>query len=73
MVKCRKQYSAAFKAKVALRAAIGDKSVAQISSEFHVHPSQVRVWRKQLVSALPEIFMNGRKRPRKSHEHPIDM
>jgi len=52
----RQQYEAAFKAKLALEAVKGEKTVAMIASEFEVHPSQVRKWKDQLLSMLPELF-----------------
>ena len=58
----RHQYEAAFKAKVALEAVKGEKTVAQIGSEFGVHPNQVRKWKDQLLSMLPELFSNRRKK-----------
>jgi len=36
--------------------------VAQIASEFGVHPNQVRKWEDQLLSILPESFSNRRKK-----------
>jgi putative transposase len=57
----RQQYEAAFKAKVALEAVKGEKTVAQIASEFGVHPNQVRKWKDQLLSILPEVFLDRRK------------
>jgi len=54
----RQQYKAAFKAKVALEAVKGEKTVAQIASEFGVHPNQVRKWKDQLL----ELFSDRRKK-----------
>jgi len=52
----RKRHDAAFKAKVALEAAKGEKTIAQLSSEFGVHANQIRQWRKQLLEELPRLF-----------------
>jgi len=54
----RKTYDAAFKAKVAFEAAKGEKTLAQLSSEFKVHPNQIRLWRNHLIEQLPELFSN---------------
>jgi len=54
----RKQYEAAFKAKVALEAVKGEKTIAQIATEFEVHPNQIRQWRRHLLDVLPEVFSN---------------
>ncbi len=45
----RKQYEAAFKAKVALEAVKGEKTIAQIASAYKVHPNQIRQWRLRLL------------------------
>ncbi len=58
----RKQYEAAFKAKVALEAVKGEKTIAQVASEYRVHPNQVRNWKEQLVRMLPDIFSDRRKK-----------
>jgi len=58
----RQQYEASFKAKVPLEAVKGEKTVAQIASEFGVHPDQVRKWKDQLLSMLPELFSDRRKK-----------
>ena len=52
----RRNHSAAFKAKVALDAAKGDKTIAELASQYEVHPSQIAKWKKQLLESLPEIF-----------------
>jgi transposase-like protein len=54
MVYMRKQYDAAFKAKVALEAVKGEKTIAQIAGEFGIHPNQIQRWRKGLLEMLPE-------------------
>jgi putative transposase len=58
----RKQYEAAFKARVALEAVKGEKTIAQVASEYGVHPNQVRQWKEHLLSVLPELFSDRRKR-----------
>jgi transposase len=62
MVNMRRRHDAAFKAKVALEAVKGEKPIAQIASEFGVHPNVVRKWRKQLLEMLPDLFSDRRKR-----------
>ena len=58
----RRQYEAAFKARVALEAVKGEKTVAQVASEYGVHPNQVRQWKEHLLNVLPELFSDRRKR-----------
>jgi transposase-like protein len=55
----RRQHSAEFKARVALEAVKGLKTVNEIARECEVHPVQVSQWKKDRVERLPEVF--GRK------------
>lgn len=57
----RRNHSAAFKAKVALAAAKGDKTIAELASEYHVHPNQITQWKKHLLESLPEVFSRRRR------------
>ncbi len=69
MLSCmRKTYDAAFKAKVAFEAAKGDKTIAQLASEYSVHPNQIRLWRKHLIEQLPELFSSRRPLREKAQE-----
>ncbi len=52
----RKHYTGAFKAKVALDALLGVKTVGQIAREYQVHPGQVTQWKGVLRDRLPELF-----------------
>lgn len=52
----RKRHSAQFKAKVAMEALKGLKTVQQIAKENDVHPTQVSQWKQQLAQRLPELF-----------------
>jgi len=58
----RKRYDAKIRAKVALEAVKGEKTLAELSSEFKVHPNQIRKWRKQLLECLPDLFTDWRKK-----------
>jgi len=62
MKKGRRNHSAAFKAKVALEAVKGIKSLAELAAEFEVHPTQIGKWKKQLLEDVPELFASGRRR-----------
>ena len=57
----RRNHTAQFKAKVAFEAAKGDKTIAELASEYEVHPTQITQWRKQLLELLPEIFSRRRQ------------
>lgn len=58
----RKRYEAGLKAKVALEAIKGQRTVNEIAAAYGVHPNQVAQWKKQALGQLPEIFSNGRVR-----------
>ena len=64
----RKRHDAAFKAKVALEAVKGEKTIAELSSEFGVHGNQIRHWKKRLLEELPSIFSDKRKKAEKDSE-----
>jgi transposase len=52
----RKRFTNEFKAKVALAALKGDKTMSELASEFEVHPTQVTAWRNELKERSLEIF-----------------
>jgi transposase len=58
----RRNHSAEFKAKVALSAAKGDRTIAELASQYEVHPNQIAQWKKQLLESLPEIFNRSRQK-----------
>lgn len=60
--KSRRVFSASEKAKVALAALREEQSVNEIAVERGVHPTQVRLWKKQLLEGLPTVFEDGRSR-----------
>jgi transposase len=52
----RKTYDKAFKAKVALEAIKGEKTIQQIAQDFEIHPNMVALWKKQLIDNASELF-----------------
>ena len=64
----RRNHSAAFKAKVALAAIKGDKTIAELAREYEVHPNQITQWKKQLLDSLPEVFSRRRKHEQRDQE-----
>jgi putative transposase len=64
----RRNHSAAFKAKVALAAAKGDRTIAELAGEYQVHPNQITQWKKQLFESLPEIFSRRRRNEQQDKE-----
>lgn len=56
MGKKRRRFSDQFKAKVALDAVRGVKTLAELAAQYQVHPNQVSQWKKQLLSQAQDIF-----------------
>jgi transposase len=55
----RRNHSPAFKAKVAIAAIKGDRTIAQIAEQFDVHPNQVTTWKAQLEGGAADVFDGG--------------
>ncbi len=68
MGKIRKNHDAAFKARVALEAVKGEKTLAELSSEYSVHANQIGQWRKQLLEELPTLFSDRKKKAERERE-----
>jgi len=56
----RKKFPPAFKAKVALEALKGQKTIAELARIYEVHPNQIGQWKKKLLEEVPGVF-NGRR------------
>src|SRR5215831_3822747 len=63
MKQTRKNHNAGFKAKVALAAIKGDRTVAELASAFGVHPNQIYKWKKQLLERTVSVFEDGGATP----------
>lgn len=59
----RKNHSAAFKLKVVLETYRENKTIAQIASEYKVHPTQIHKWKKKFKEEGPTLF-SGKKDPK---------
>jgi transposase len=67
----RKNYSGAFKAKVALEALSGEKTLSALSSQYGVHPNMITQWKRHAVEGLEEIFSGKRQKADSSRESEI--
>jgi transposase len=67
----RRNHSAAFKAKVAIAAIKGERTIAEIAEQFDIHPNQVTAWKAQLEGGAAEVFDNGGSAARA--EPPVDV
>jgi transposase len=61
--RARRNHSPAFKAKVALAAIKGDRTLAQLAEHFDVHPNQVTAWKAQLEGGASNVFGTGSPAP----------
>ncbi len=61
MSKKRRNHSAAFKAKVALDAIKGDKTLSELASQYSLHPNQIQTWKKKLLEGSKDIFDSSEK------------
>jgi transposase-like protein len=59
----RKQHNADFKARVAMAALSGEKTLAKLSSEFGIHPTMISRWKQELMKRASELFARGNKAP----------
>ena len=64
----RRRFTGDFKARVALEALRGDKTVQEIAAKHKVHPNQVSAWKRQAIEGLGEVFSSGVDRERQDHE-----
>ena len=64
----RRQFTGDFKAKVALEALRGDKTIQEIALRHKVHLNQVSTWKCQAMEGLGAIFFNGVDKARVDHE-----
>ncbi len=67
----RKTFPAEFKAKVALEALKGEKTTAQLSSEYGVHPHRISGWKKELQEQAGNIFNNRKDSNNHNHQQEL--
>lgn len=58
----RKQYPPSFRAKVALEAIRGERTCAELASEYQVHPTQIKKWKRTAVEGISELFTDRKRR-----------
>jgi putative transposase len=75
MSKKPRTFSPQEKAQVALSAIKGEQTIAQISSDHQVHPTQVGLWKKQALDNFSELFRDNRKKEKQEkldHQEQLD-
>ena len=69
----RRNHSPAYKAKVAVAAIKGDRTLAELSEQFDVHPNQIQDWRKRLLDNVDTVFGKGQLMREESDEKVRDL
>jgi len=64
----RRAHSDKFKAKVAIEAIKGIKTLSELATEYKIHPNQISTWKKQLQMNAAELFAHGKKSRSKTEE-----
>jgi transposase len=64
----RRNHTPAFKAKVALAAVKGEKTLAELAQQFDVHPNQITTWKAQLLDGAAGVFGSA---PRAASTAPV--
>ena len=68
----RKRYDGTFKAKVVLECLKNEKTIAELASDYGVHPNQITQRRKQALEDLPALFSSKQARKEKAYEEERD-
>lgn len=68
----KKVFSPREKAEVVLAALRENQTIAQISSTYEVHPTQISAWKKKAKENLPEIFSDKRDKENQNQEKTVD-
>ena len=70
MARKRRSFSPSFKAKVALEAIRGVKTIAEIAQKHKLHATQINLWKKQLLDSAEDVFVDGKSKPQKPSDEP---
>ena len=66
----RRNHTGSFKAKVALSALRGDKTLTEIAQQYEVHPNQVTEWKRQLAERAADVFDSSSSAGKAAHGNP---
>ena len=68
----RRKFTSEFKARVVRAALREDKTLAQLASEYDVHPNQITEWKRQVIESLPDVFSRKKKLDEQDNQQLID-
>jgi transposase-like protein len=68
----RKRYEASFKARVALAAVKGDKTLSELASEYSVHGNLVSQWKRRLLTDVPRVFEERPDEAQRDHQAVVE-
>jgi transposase len=60
MARKRRNFSPSFKSKVALEAVREQRTISELAQKYKLHPTQINLWKKQLVEGAETVFENGK-------------
>ena len=67
----RRNHDAAFKARVALEAVKGERTVSELAAEYGVHPTMIHTWKKVLLEGAADIFERGGRKKAEVDEETV--
>lgn len=67
----RRNHDAGFKARVALEAVKGERTVSELAAEYGVHPTMIHQWKKSLLDGAADIFERGSKKSAEVDEETV--
>ena len=68
----RRKLTKEFKAKVAMEAIKGQRTLNELANEYGVHPNQIGMWKKKLLEIAPEVFSRGKDRDAERAKEELD-
>ena len=68
----RKRYESSFKARVALAAIRGDKTLSELASEYSVHGNLISQWKRRLLTDVPRVFEEAPDEAQRDHQAVVE-
>ncbi len=67
----RRNFSAEFKAKVALSALRGEGTMAELAARYKIHPNMITKWKRDVLDGVKDVFQRGKDPTARDHEEEI--